>query len=226
MKKLIITFAVLIAVVFTSNAQVFVGGGLGVDYMGGKYSYGGTSVDLPTGFAFNLTPKVGFYLNDDLAIGLEVGFLNGTLKEKGSGSSSQDEKFSLTGWGVGAFGRYRLVGEEKFSLLLEGSLGVSGAKTKETYGSTTRNGDPTTTISVGVLPVLSYSLTNRLNIEASCDFLRFGFDSYTTKSASNKDNKTTVNTFGFGVNSTTSSIDDDGDMYFSDYLRVGILFKF
>ena len=226
MKKLVITFAVLIAVVFTSNAQVFVGGGLSVDYMSGKSKYGSTTNDSGSGFIFNFTPKVGYYMSDKFGFGLQVGFLNGTLKEPSYGSSSQDDKYTLTGWSVEPFVLYKLVEVDKITFLLAGSAGISEAKTKETYGSTTWEGDPTTILSAGVLPILSYSLTDRLGIDVTCNFLRLGFDSYTTKSADNKDNKDTVNTFGFGVNSPNIKVDGYGDVSFSDYLNVAIIYKF
>ena len=225
MKKTFIAFAILVMAV-TSNAQVFVGGGLGVDYMGGKYKGGSSSFDLPSGFAFNFAPKVGFFLNDDFAIGLEVEFLSATLKEPGYGTNAKDNKYKLTGWGVSGFARRNLVGTDKFALLLEGSLGVGGLKTKETYGSTSYDGDPTFMFAVGVQPVLSYSVTDRLSIEAACNFLRFGFQSATTKDADNSNEKTTVNILGFGVNSSTISLDNSGDMSFSNPLTIGLVFRF
>ena len=225
MKKVILAVVVMVATVSMSSAQVFVGGGLGLDYIGGKTSSGGTSYDLGTGFAFSFTPKVGFFLNEDFAFGFELGILSATLKEPSYGSDSQ-EKYGLTGWNAGTFARYRLAGVDRFSLLLEGSLGVGGLKTKYTYGSTTTEGDPTFIFNIGVLPVLSYSITERLSVEASCNFLRLGFQSYTTKDADDSSEKTTLNTFGLGVNSSTIGIDDYGDISLSNYLNVGIIFKF
>jgi len=215
MKKTIISFIVLVTVILNSNAQVFVGGGLGVEFSGGKSKYGGNSSDLPSEFAFSISPKVGYYLNDDFAIGLEVGFLSNTEKEK---VGTTEYKDITTGWGVGAFARYNLVGDDRLSLLLEGSVSFAGMKSKEKAGSTTTDGNPMTALSIGVLPVLSYGLTDRLSIEASCDFLRLGFQSATVKNASNSDNKSTVNSFGFGVNSLPFES--------SSMFEVGLTFKF
>ena len=226
MKKAVVAFAILIMVVFTSNAQVFVGGGLGVDYSKEKVSYGGTSYDAYNAFALNLSPKVGYFLNDDFAIGLEVGLLTGTYKVPSSGSSGSDRKYGLTGWSVDAFARKNLIGIEKFALLLEGSVGVGGIKTKYTNGSTTTNYDPTFIFAVGVEPVLSYSVTEKLSIEAACNFLRFGFQSATTKDANNSNDKETVTTLGLGVNSSTISVDYGGDISLSNPLTIGLVFRF
>ena len=221
MKKTIISFIVFVAIIMNSNAQVFVGGGLGVEFSGGKSKYGGNSSDLPSTFAFSLSPKVGFYLNDDFAIGLEVGFISETEKET---VGSTEYKDITTGWGIGAFARYYLLGGDKLSLLLEGSASFGGLKDKTKGGSTTYEGDPMTALGIGVLPVLSYSLTDRLNIEASCDFLRFGFQSMTVKDADNSSNKTTTNNFGFGVNSLGFNALPIGG--FSDMIKIGLTFKF
>ena len=222
MKKTVLTFAVLMAAVFTVNAQGFIGGGLGVDYMGGKSKYGSTTNDLGTGLAFSFTPKVGYFPSDKFGFGLQVGILSATYKPPKPSSSSPDNKTTLTGWGIEPFVLYKLIEADRLTFLLSGSAGISGAKGKTTYGSSTTDGDPTTIFSVGVLPVLSYSLTDKLGIDVACNFLRFGFDSTTEKSASNKDNKDTINTLGFGVNSPAYSLNG----FLSDYINVSIIYKF
>ena len=219
MKKVIIVCVVLIAAVLTSNAQVFVGGGLGVDFNGGKYKGGSVSIDSPSKFSFNFTPKVGFYLNDNFAIGLEVGLSSTTTKTpKEIYGWSDDRKVSSFGWEVGAFARYNLLGTERLSLLLEGTLGVGGEKSKTKQGSTTQDGDSETMFGISVLPVLQYSLTDRLCLEMSCDFLRWGFLSSTVKDADDYGLKITTNSFGFGVNSGTLSV--------ISILNLGLIFKF
>lgn len=225
MKKVIISFVVLVAAVLSTNAQIFVGGGVGVDFGGGKSTSGGTSVDLPKSLAFSFTPKVGFYLNDDFAVGLEVGLLS--MTQKRTLYSGDERKDNTTGWAVGAFARYNLIGGDKLSLLLEGSIAYGGMKDKTTVGSTTTNGDPVSTFGIGVLPVLSYSLTEKLSIEASCDFLRLGFLSITEKDSGNSNDKVTENYFGFGVNPIGFNIlDIDETLGISNMFKVGLTFKF
>jgi len=224
MKKLVVAFAVLIAAVFTSNAQVFVGGGLGVEFGGGKSTYGGTSVDAPSTLALYFAPKAGFYLSDNFAVGMEAGFLTGTEKQT---SGSTEIKNNLFGWGVSGFARYRLAGDEKLSLLLEGSVGAGGLKNKRTVGANTTDGDPMFAFAIGVLPVLSYSLTDRLNIEASCDFLSFGFQSIIEKDKDDATYKYIENYFGFGVNSLGfNMLGLDEYLGISNMIKIGIVFKF
>jgi hypothetical protein len=65
-----------------------------------------------------------------------------------------------------------------------------------------------------------------LSIEASCDFLRFGFSSTTVKSSGSSDFKNTTNTFGFGANTPAMGIDEDDGPTFSNFFNVGLVFKF
>ena len=218
MKKVIIAFVVLIATVFTSNAQVFVGGGVGLDYRGGKYKSGNTSVDAPSLFSIQFMPKVGFYLTDNFAIGFNAGLLSVTSKDYNW--RGDEVKLSIVGWEIGSFARYNAVGVEKLSLLLEGSVGLGGAYAKEKVGPLTTDGDPVLIMGLNVMPVLSYSLTDRLSIEASCDFLRFGY----THAITIRDNSgnSTNSTFGFGVN--TSTLNSQGNS--TSLWKLGLIFKF
>jgi len=204
---------------------MFVGGGIGFDFTGGKTKNGSNTQDRPSSFTFQLSPKVGYYLSDDLAIGLEVGFITMSRKTpKDLWWGSDDRIFSTTGWHVGAFSRYNLVGTEKLSLLLEGGLTIGGLKSKEKVGSNTTDGNPSSFFTIGVLPVLSYDLSDRLSIEASGDFFRLGFTLHTQKDANNKDYKQTTNNFGFGVNAI-NPVSDLNDVS-SSLFRVGLVFKF
>ena len=77
-----------------------------------------------------------------------------------------------------------------------------------------------TTFSIGVLPVVSYSLTDKLSLEASCEFLRLGFDYTVIKSKDNSDYKDITNSFGFGVNTGSYSF------LSSSILNIGLILKF
>jgi len=223
-----ISLVMLVAVLtagFANAQQLFVGGGLGLDMGGGKSTFSGVSTDFPKSMSFSFTPKVGYYLSDDLAVGAQIGFTSMSVKEEIPNVGT--DKYSLSGWEVGAFARYKVAGPDKLSLLLEASLGVGGGKEKFTSGGTTNEGDPISTFAIGVLPVLSYSLTDKLSIEASCDLLRFGFSSTTIKDLTNSNDKITFTDFGFGVNSASVRYDLISDEFSSSNIwRIGVIFKF
>ena len=203
-KKVISLFVALVATVVVSNAQIMVGGGVGVGTQGGKYSAGTVSMDKPSSFSFNLSPKVGYFMNDDLAIGLEIDFFTVSAKYSKDFTGYQDDlKESGTGFGIGAFARYRALEKNGLSLFVEAGLGWGSYKDKRTMGSTTSEGSPVSILSLGVAPVLSYELSSNIKLEAGFDFLRLGFNLLTVTtpaSEGNSEEKDTVSSFGLGLN--------------------------
>ena len=229
MRKVIVTFVVSVAMILTCNAQLFVGGGLGLDLTGGKTKLGGNSYDHPSEAFFSFTPKVGFYLIDDLAIGTKIGLGIYSEKYTPPGSGSQEQKTNGFGWEFSPFARYRVLGDEKVSLHLEAALGIGGYKEKYKSGGNSTDGDPLFTFGLGVLPVVTYSITEKLDLEASFDFLRFGFSIETETDESNSDNKSTDTHFGFGVNSSYNPLAAQGmsiDGLFTGLLKVGLVYRF
>jgi hypothetical protein len=111
-------------------------------------------------------------------------------------------------------------------MLLEGSIGIAGTKTRDAgYYSTETGGHPVLTFGVGVLPVLSYSISNRLSIEAICDFLSFGFQTTSVKDKEDSSLKATTYNVGFGVNSNAINL-SSYNITMSNTLKVGIIYKF
>lgn len=76
-----------------SEGDIFVEGNIGFNSSNDK------NTDEKTN-SFNISPKVGFFITDDLAIGGELS-LN-SFKEEVGGTDTSD----MTGFGVGAFARY------------------------------------------------------------------------------------------------------------------------
>ena len=186
---------------------------------GGKDKDASTTVNLPSTFSFSLAPKVGYYLSDDLSVGVEVGLNSRSTKTpKEYSGGSDDSKYITSGWDFGVFGRYKVMELNKFSVLLEGSLGIGGTSSKLKTGSSETKGDPTSTFGIAVLPVLEYSLTDKLSLEANLNFLGLGYWSETEKNIDDKKIKYTTNGFGLSVNNGTNSI-------ISSVLSVGLIYK-
>jgi len=223
MKRVILIIAVLVSGILTASAQFFVGGSVGFDYDGGKYKRGSTSTDRTKSLTFQVAPKGGYYFTDRFGVGLDLG-LGYTQRKTPNYSGNDDRIVTEFDWQVGGFARYNLIGTEKLSLLLEGGVYYIGNKSKTKTGAVSVDNDPITTFAIIVLPVLSYNLTDRLSIEALCDFLRLGYALETRKSATNKDNKNTRSHFGLGVNAYNpvahlTYVD-------SPLFRVGLMFNF
>ncbi|MDR2037972.1 MAG: porin family protein [Bacteroidales bacterium] len=220
MKKIFITFAVLLTVVFVSNAQLFVGGSLGLSTTGGKEKTGSNSVDKESTFGFEISPKVGYYLSDKFAIGGEVtlGFESEKTPDANGGDDQKDNFFS---WGIAPFARYSVAEFGKFSVLLEGGVGIFGGTSKTKLGSQSFDGPSLFGFGVNVTPLLSYSLSDRFNLEMGLNFLNFGFNTWTIKTDGNPDDtKDRTTNFGFGV--------DTDNVFQADLgaVTIGFIYKF
>ena len=227
MKK--VFFAVLFAgvVAVSAQAQMFVGGTLGLDYTARSSSYDGTKTKYPSGFFIEFSPMLGFQISEKFAIGTEASLGIGALSDR----KDKPQTALLVGWGVAPFARITLVNAGDLSLLLHSSVGVSGMTEKSSYDGTTEDGDTFFNFGVGVLPVLSYGLTEKLSIEARTNFLRLGFGIASRKGPGDKPTKVSDTYFGLGVNSTGPQeiIDAYGlgmTAMNAPLLELGLVFKF
>ena len=218
MKKTIISFIVFTAIILNSNAQVFIGGDFSTQLSGGKTKSGSNSVDQPSTATFRLSPKVGFFLNDDFAIGAEVLLGISTTNDK---ATPTETKTTGASWGIAPFARYSVAEMGKFSVLLEGTAGISGTTTKSKTGSSSVDLPSTLTIGLGVTPMLSYNLSNKINLELGLDFLSFDLSrtTRTTKVSGGDDIKNHSTNFGLGVDSNNVFTNNLGTV------TIGFIFK-
>ena len=217
MKKVIISFVVMMSAILSSNAQVFVGGGLEMNFSDGKSSWG-SAEDSGSRFGLTISPQVGYFVNDDLAIGIN-GYLgnnwsNNKITDSDDPTNDRGYKSLRVIWGVNAFGRYKLIGLgiENLSLLAEGSIGVQGSKDKNIENGVTTKYPGGITYRVNARPVLSYKLSDKLDVLAYCDFLSIGY-SYHTNNRSDLNHKSSSHNLNLGFNSFSN-------------LNIGFIYKF
>ena len=169
MKTLLTTFLFACFGILASNAQTERGNvmwgasvtNIGVDFQSGN-----------TGFTMQVTPKIGYFIQDDLALGPEV--LLGLNTSEG---------FTNFTYGVGGFGRYFLGAAPETEVLrgsrwfLEANAGLTGTNVKtEGLPSTHTNG-----LGIGFGPGLSYFVTDRIALEGLLKYnLGVGFGNATT----------------------------------------------
>jgi len=185
MKKIFILLAVIFMAV-TANAQWFVGGDLGINVSGTAHE-NGEIITNNTSVGFLIAPKGGYYLNEKLALGLSfaVGadfrnYPNDNL------NPYSDAKSTSVQWSVNPFARYSVFTYKRFSLILEGSIGVGGAHLKdiriyaETWGHPAYTRETITSalgISViKVTPVLGFKLSDHFQLETGLRFLNLGYN--------------------------------------------------
>ena len=214
MKKVFLALIFAGMTAMSAQAQTFFAGGtIGVDYNVGKYSDGTTTNKRPSTTSFELSPMLGYYLSKNLGAGVIINMGMGTWNDRAD-SPSKNKSFD---WGFGPFLRYTLLSLGDFSILAQGGMGIYGSSTKSTSGSTTNKGPSTFGFDIGVMPLLSYNLTDRINLEASTNLAWFGFSVETEKTIAETEEKETVSSFGFGVDSRD---------FFSTPYKIGIIFKF
>ncbi|MDR2887581.1 MAG: hypothetical protein LBV26_06240, partial [Bacteroidales bacterium] len=172
-------FAVMFAGItaMCANAQMFVGGSLGLGFTADKKINNGTTNLDPSDFGFDISPMAGFNLSDNLVLGAQASLGFGVTSNRAD-TPTKDKLFV---WGFSPFVRNTLVGGEKLSLLLQSSIGIAGASTSTITGSTSNDGPKSFALALDVRPVLQYSLTDRLSLEASSNIVCLGFQSITTK---------------------------------------------
>ena len=138
-----------------------------------------------------------------MAVGASVSYSIFTEKynKDQNGQEIENLEMLIPQYGFSVFGRYQLFRMEKFAMLAECAMNIGSGSRKETSGLTTEK-QSVSSLGINVFPVITYDLTERINLITTCDFLRLGFNSYTFK---DKDRKITSNEFGFSTQSTVFS---------------------
>ena len=213
MKRVIIVFIMLLVTTVVSNAQFFVDGDLDVTFE--KYSFECENVKTPLShFTIIVSPQVGYWMNDKVAVGARVSFI--TRHQKAMTTNTEEQRIEIKTWtpgcGFSVFGRYKLWSTEKLSILAESSIGIGGNLTKEKIGSTTEKLNSTSSIAIHLVPMITYDLSEKFSVKAICDFLDLGYDFIRTKYESNN-RKSTFSRLGFGLQSST-------------YVRIGFIYNF
>ena len=216
MKNLFLTLMFAGITAFGAQAQTyFAGGKIGFDYNDGKSSYGSSSSNNPSKVSFEFSPMLGYYLAENLGAGVKITLGLGNTNNRAEYEQTKNNSFE---WGLCPFLRYTLLSRGDFSIIAEGGAGIFGSSSKSTYGSSSDKGPRSFGFDIGVMPILSYSLTPRVSIEASSNLALFGFTVQSEKRGSGDSQyKETGTSFGFGV--------DSYDFFRSPY-QLGLIFKF
>lgn len=195
MKKVTLIMFVAVIGILSANAQFYLGGSLKFGTKTAKPE-GGTKT---TGSQFSIMPEAGYHLNQDLDLGLVLGFSN--VKDQNDVKTSN--------WGVSPYARYSFVEFGRLSVwgqaaFFAGGSDVDKLKTKSTVFGLT------------VSPVLKYSLSNRFDLMTNLNFFNIGFSQTSTKVDGKK--VSTDTSFGLGINSY--------DIATLGNISIGFIYKF
>ena len=187
MKKLFIVAITALGFTFAAQAQedgtiggfeqgdVFVEGSLGFSSANDK------GADIKTN-QFNFSPKVGFLLNDDFALGAQLDF--GTFKREEQGNDTAEDNF----FGAAVFGRYYFLDlGQRFKTFTE--LGIGYGRTNDKL-----NDFKTNNFGAGLDLGINYFVTEKIA-------LTFGLDDILSFNSSKVDasGAKASNEFNFGI---------------------------
>lgn len=244
MKKILTTAAAVFALVAVSNAQLFVGGNLGFSTESNTYkntadgtTYTDTDGDAVkrdgTTKTINFNPKVGFQLNDNMSVGGTLMLGTSTSKEfDGTKDNKVYEKTSSNTIGIAPFFRYSFVEFGGFKLSADASLPLSMRFGKTTYpdrrpNQTTDREDvknsKTMGIGLNIVPVISYSISDRIDLEAQLNVFNLGFNFSSRNPYPEGDNnwdEIRSNSTSFNLGVSPNNVCTTGA------IQIGMIFKF
>ena len=222
-KKVSLLFVAMVAATMVSNAQIWIGGGIGFSSTGGERNVGGNKTDLASETTFTFAPKVGYNLNDIFSVGLGFGLTTSLTEGVPFGTPVVKDEDSSTQWNLDLFARYTAFEAGNLSLLLQGGFGLGGRNEEhKPAGPSTETKDEYAFFNVMVLPVVQYSLSDKFSLEASFNFLGFGFHTETHTSPSNVE--TTRYNIGLNANKSSNTV-NIRTLETGPLLTIGLIFK-
>lgn len=205
MKKLLLAGAV--ALFGLSNAQMTKGDwvisgntGMGFNNTTTTVKVGGNSVDGPKVNSFSITPSVGYFVIDKLAVGIDLGYFNTTTKYQGV--KSTNSTFSVMPTAT-----YYFTNSSKLVPFLGAGIGYASNKTKYSFYNSNINNDgfdpllmqdtenTTDGLAWAVKGGVTYMATQSLGINLGISYNQFS----NKETIMNTDVKTNIKTFGVNV---------------------------
>ncbi len=175
----------------------FAGGSLSISGGKDKIKDGGSSTVNSSYTFFNLNPKVGYFLSDKLAVGVQT---EGAIRVTKFPNNTNHTKSTYTGFDFSPYLRYYII-NQKFGLFGEASMGFGISTYKDFYQYSSTVKTTGQGFSMGVSPGIYYSISDHIMLESMLGWI--GFDSSTQKY---DDGSRDVNSsFGLELNSSTIS---------------------
>lgn len=206
MKKILLSAVAVMAFGF-ANAQEATGTkgfAEGDVFITGSVGFGSEKTGDAKTSQFNISPKAGYFVTSNIAIGVQLGYTSATdteVVEGPFGSTTVD--VDTNSFEAGAFGRYYFTPARDFSFFGQLSVGYASTKTEVegVDGESKSNG-----FNLGLAPGISYFVSEHIALEAT-----FGLLGYNT-SKPDFDGAESTDTFNIGAN-------------FND-INFGIVYKF
>jgi opacity protein-like surface antigen len=182
MKKIVLSMVAILAFGFANAQESSTGKGFakGNIFVSGSVGITSEKTGDDKSSGFEIEPKVGFFVTDNIAIGGKLGYAS--LKSENAITDTEDQA-RLT---VGAFGRYYFTPASDFSLF--GELGVDYSSIEDKLADAKAK-----EIGANLGLGLSYFVSNNFAIEATWAGLGY------TSNDNGGDGADKTNTFGLGA---------------------------
>lgn len=206
----------------TSVAQInqgtkFIGGNVGYNSSTSTYTYNNPSLspqDRETKFTrqeFSITPQVGVFIADNLAMGASIGFTNGKNTNpyySGSATDTYSVVAKLNSFLIAPFVRYYYLPVENFGFYGQLSAGYSLDRARLEYNTLTPFSEKTTGSGAfaNITPALVFFPTNKLGLELTCGSLGYSRTKSETTSSQSSSTLTEQKQSYFGANFGLSSL--------------------
>lgn len=176
MRKNLILFLVL-AFSGLINAQMFVGGGLGLKTSNGNYTNYAepqTTIKGKPSISFSIQPMMGYIINEDFTVGLKIG-ISHSSNDFSIDPNSNPLKRKETTFGISPFARYYFLKWNDLSVYMQTNLDVLSYSGKEIFTTSTTNLPSTLMIGVGLIPAIQYDINERFGLFTNLNFLHIGY---------------------------------------------------
>lgn len=202
MKKLVL-FVALIAMsagafAQTSAGSLYAGGGLNFSTTTGNTQGNGATVDKPVQTQIGISPNVGYFISDNLAVGASIG-----VNYSGTNNKANNNKTKTTSFNVGPFARMYFPMGDNFYAYGQASVGVGFGNSKAIGGNTTVTVNKMSSVYFSVTPGVTFFPSEKVGIDFGLRLLSFNHTQNTDPQNNVDDN---TNNFQFGFNTFSPSI--------------------
>ncbi|MBQ2489402.1 MAG: outer membrane beta-barrel protein [Bacteroidales bacterium] len=206
MKKLAILFTVLFAASTVADAQFYVGGKADFGFKSNKTKQGANTSNPTNTINFSIAPRVGFNLNDKMAVGLDLSY-GSEITKAPNDPILTDKKWSNNTIGAGVFFRYYCMSVGGFSIFTEAEGMFSTGTSKFKYHDVLQNinvdpkGYRTNILDISITPGIAFKVNEHFEVDAYLGLFAIDFKhEVRSNEDSSVDDITFENNFGLGVN--------------------------
>lgn len=181
-----------------NEGSIMATGNLGFSSGGTTMDAGGNSADIFSNSGFNIGITGGYFIMDNLAVGVGLGYANTSLTVEATETETVQSMFTY-----GAFGRYYVPYNDKFSMYgqLSIAMGSGGQTVTDNINDITTESDMGA-FNAGLGIGLTYFVNDMFFLDANYGFLGYNSSSTTTDPGGNNESKTTSSTFGLNLDLT------------------------